>query len=105
LRRKNKMNKIIANKDEFKKLVRDSKETVIVDFFANWCGPCKMLSPVLEELGDKYKIYKVNVDDNMDLAEEFNVSSIPCVIKFIDGREYSRFVGMRSKDEVEDFIK
>lgn len=99
------MNKIINGKDEFKNLVKDSKGTVIVDFFANWCGPCKMLSPILEDLGKDHTIYKVNVDDNMDLAEEFNVTSIPCVIKFIDGKEENRFVGMRSIDDVEEFIK
>lgn len=99
------MNKIIKDKDEFKKLVRESKGLVTVDFFANWCAPCKMLSPILDEVGKEKTIYKVNVDDNMDLAEEFNVSSIPCVIKFINGKEEDRFVGMRSQSDVGEFLK
>lgn len=91
------------NKEEFEKEVLKSKETVLVDFYADWCGPCRMLAPILEEL-DK-TVYKVNVDDELDLAREYGIMSIPCVIAFKDGKEIKRSVGLVEKEKLEELLK
>ena len=73
----------IINTEEFNELIKEG--TTLIDFFADWCGPCKMLGPVIEELSNEYtdiKFAKVNVDDNMDLAEKFSIMSIPQVYMF-----------------------
>ena len=83
--------------------------TVIVDFFATWCGPCKMLSPVLEELDAdpnfNVPIFKVDVDEVSDAAAEFNVQAIPTVILFKDGKVERTKLGFMRKDQVIDFAK
>ena len=81
------------------------KEKVLVDFYANWCGPCKMLSPVLEKLGDDIKILKVNVDEYQDLAREYKVMSIPCLILFDNGKEIKRNLGFIPEAKLKEFIK
>lgn len=98
------MSKIIT-KDEFQKLVLESKETVLVDFFANWCGPCRMLSPIMDDISNEISVYKIDTDSEADLAREYGVMSIPCVIAFKDGKEVSRTVGLKSKDEIMQMIK
>ena len=81
------------------------KERVLVDFYANWCGPCKMLGPVLEKVSDEIKVLKVNVDDNQELARKYGVMSIPCVILFDNGKEVQRNVGFVSEAKLREFIK
>lgn len=81
------------------------KEKVLVDFYANWCGPCRMLSPELEKISDEIKILKVNVDDNQDLAREYGVMSIPCIILFDNGKEIKRNIGFMPESKLRDFIK
>lgn len=98
------MSKIIT-KDEFQKLVLECKETVLVDFFANWCGPCRMLSPIMDDISNEISVYKIDTDSEPDLAREYGVMSIPCVIAFKDGKEVSRTVGLKSKDEIMQMIK
>ena len=90
----------IISKDKFKELVTESREPVYVDFYADWCGPCKMLSPIMDELSDSYKVYKVNVDSDEELAREYGVMSIPCVILFKNGKESKRSVGLTSLDNL-----
>ena len=90
---------IEINNDNFKSEVLE-QELVLVDFNADWCGPCQMLKPVLEELSEKYKIVSVNVDDNMELAREYGIMTIPCLILFKDGKEYKRSVGLKSNDDI-----
>ncbi|HHW37650.1 MAG TPA: thioredoxin [Bacillales bacterium] len=79
-----------------------SQGTVLVDFWAPWCGPCKMIAPVLEEisgeLGDKLKIVKLDVDENPDTAAKFGVLSIPTLLVFKDGAKVDQFVGFQPKD-------
>lgn len=93
-----------VNKDEFIKEVINSKEISIVDFYADWCGPCRMLAPILEEI-ENVNIYKVNVDDEPDLAMEYGIMSIPCVISFKDGKEYKRSVGLSDKETILELTK
>ena len=81
------------------------KERILVDFYANWCGPCKMLSPELEKVSDEIKILKVNVDENQDLAKEYGVMSIPCVILFDGGKELKRNIGFMPESKLREFIK
>ena len=95
----------VLNKEEFKKEVLDSKGPVFVDFYADWCGPCKMLGPVMEEVAKDHKVFKVNTDQEEDLAIEYGVMSIPCVIAFIDGKEVNRSVGLVEKDTIVNLIK
>ena len=94
---------INLNKDSFNKAVSDTKPT-LVDFWAPWCGPCLALSPILEEiandLGDSVGIYKVNVDENTDLAQEHGVNSIPTILVYENGALSETVVGVKTKDEL-----
>ena len=95
-----------ANFDEE---VIKSDKTVIVDFFAEWCGPCKMMSPVIdkiaEELGDTIKVGKVNSDENPELVERFEIMSIPAIFVFKNGDISNKFVGFTDKDEIINAVK
>ena len=81
------------------------REKVLVDFYANWCGPCKMLSPVLEKVSDEVKILKVNVDEYQDLAKYYGVMSIPCLILFDKEKEIKRNIGFMPESKLKEFIK
>ena len=91
------------------KEILDSNEKVLVDFYADWCGPCKMMAPVVEELAEELngvaKVGKVNVDNNQDLAMQFNVMSIPTLIIFKNGEAVKRFVGVTDKQDLINAIK
>ena len=89
------------NEESFQTKVRESKGFVYVDFYATWCGPCKMLAPIMEEVSKTNIVYKMDTDNNMDLAQEFGIMSIPCVILFKDGEEVKRSVGLVSKEDIE----
>jgi len=96
-----------GNSENFEKLVLNNKKRVLVDFNATWCGPCRMLSPILEEVAsenDKVQIVSVDVDDQDELASTYDVSSIPCLVLFENGKEVSRKVGFMAKDELTEFI-
>ena len=88
------------NNEEFKNEVLESRGFVYVDFYADWCGPCKMLSPIMDEVSKDNAVYKVNVDEEGELASEYGVMSIPCVILFKDGKEHSRSIGLKSKEDI-----
>lgn len=89
-------------KDNFEELVLKADKPVLVDFWAPWCMPCRMIAPVVEELAQELQgqaaVGKVNVDEEGDLARQFRVSSIPCLIVFENGREARRTVGAQGKD-------
>ncbi len=90
--------------ENFKEEVLNSEKPVLVDFYADWCGPCKMMAPIVEELSTeldgKAKVGKINVDENSDIAVEYNVMSIPTLILFKNGKEEKRLVGLRDKEEL-----
>ena len=98
------MSKII-NSEEFKKDVLTSKEKVLVDFYADWCGPCRMLGPILDELSNDHKVFKINVDNEPELAQSYGIMSIPCMIVFKDGKEVNRLIGLHSKSEIVELFK
>jgi len=104
------MSVIEANQDSFQEDVLDVKNIpVIVDFWAPWCGPCKMQAPILdelsEEIGDKVKIVKVNVDDNFELASQYGIMSIPALKIFKDGTVVEEMVGVHQKDQLMEVIE
>jgi thioredoxin 1 len=88
----------------FDETVQSSAEAVVVDFWAEWCGPCKMISPILEEIAAEHKgklvVAKLNVDDNPDVTRRFDVMSIPTLIVFKDGQAKKRLVGAKGKGQL-----
>ena len=93
---------IIHLKNEnFEELI---KEKILVDFYANWCGPCKMIAPELEKVESNIKVVKVDVDEFEDLARTYGVMSIPTLILFEGGKEVKRNIGFMDKDRIEKFI-
>lgn len=88
--------------DNFDEIIKD--ELVIVDFYAEWCGPCRMLSPILDELKEEYKIIRLDVDKNESLAKKYGIMSIPTLIKFKNGEEVDKHIGFIPKDELIDWI-
>ncbi len=102
------MSVIELTKDNFEEEVLNSDVPVLVDFWAPWCGPCKMLSPVIEEVAKQaqgFKVGKVNTDENQELAMKYNIRTIPTLIVFKDGKEFNKSIGVISKDEILNLVK
>lgn len=107
--RKEKIMAEILTSENFKEKVTDVKGTVLVDFFATWCGPCKMIAPAVEQLAEEYAgkaaVYKLDVDEAQDIGMEYKVMSIPTLIFFKDGMEVERIRGALSKAELTEAME
>ena len=102
------MSETNLNSSNFNNEITNTDKLVLIDFFATWCGPCKMLAPVISEISNKYsntvKVCKVNVDENQDLALKYNISSVPTIIFLKNGEIVKISVGFYSKSELENII-
>ncbi len=98
----------ITTKESFKNLVLENNQPILVSFWAEWCAPCRALSPVIKEISILYKeqikVYKINIDENPDIAHEFTVRSIPTLILFNNSRIIGRATGFLQKDKITDLI-
>ena len=94
-------------KDNFQAEVLESSKTVLLDFWAVWCGPCKMIAPIVEQIADELEdivVGKVDVDQEMELAVQFGITSIPTLLVFKDGKVVATSVGYRPKEEIEKLL-
>lgn len=101
------MSVLSVNKDNFSELVKGSKP-VLLDFYADWCGPCQMVSPIVHEIAEEYPEYivgKINVDEEMELAQKFLVVSIPLLVVLKDGKVVSQAVGFRQKEQILEMLE
>lgn len=98
------MSVVTITEDNFKTEVLNSEQPVLVDFWASWCGPCRMVSPIVDEIAEEsdgnFKVGKINVDEQPDLAAQFNVMSIPTLMVFKNGAVAESAVGVRSKQDI-----
>ncbi len=103
------MAEIVITKENFEAEVLKSQIPVILDFWATWCGPCRMIAPTLAEIAEEYegklKVGKVNVDEQMDLAVQFGITAIPTLIAFKGGVQVNQAMGVMPKDEILNLVK
>lgn len=93
--------------ENYKKEVLESDKAVLIDFYADWCGPCRIMGPIIDEIAeeiDSIKVRKINVDENQDLAMKYNVMSIPTIVLIKNGEVSKIFVGVRDKNEILEAI-
>lgn len=101
------MSVLIVNKDNFES-VKASEKPVLLDFYANWCGPCRMVSPLVDQIAEEHPEYlvgKINVDDEPELAAQFEVMSIPALVVLRDGEIVNRSVGARPKSQILELLE
>ena len=102
------MSEVKLTNQNFESEVLKSDKMVLVDFYANWCGPCQMIAPILSEIAEEHsgkkKKKKINVDEERELASQYQVSSIPTLLLFKEGKIVKALVGFRSKSEIEEMI-
>ncbi len=97
--------KELTSAAEFQQEVLEKEGIVLVDFNADWCPPCQAQKPILEKMTDEYSIFGLNIDDLEDIAREYQVASIPCMILFKDGKEVDRLIGLNSEKKIKKFIE
>ena len=98
----------VITKENFKSEVLDAQGTVLIDFWANWCGPCRMLSPIVDQVAEQHndvKVGKIDIDAQPELANQFGVMSIPTLIVFRNGQKVNESVGLIPKENVEALLK
>ena len=98
----------ILNSKNFQSEVLNSDENFLIDFYADWCGPCKMLAPVIDNISNSYSninVAKINIDENSDLARKYNVLSIPTLLFFKQGKEFNRITGFVPEEKIVEIIK
>lgn len=103
-----KMSVLEVNQSNFEKEVLQSEKPVLVDFYADWCGPCKMLSPIVDEVAtenETIKVCRINIDENEELAVEYGIMSIPTLVVIKNGEENTRTVGVVAKSEILEMLK
>lgn len=101
------MSVLSVNKSNFNELLNSSKP-VLLDFYADWCGPCQMVAPIVHEIAEEYPEYvvgKINVDEEMELAQKFSVVSIPLLVVLKDGKVVNQAVGFRQKEQILDMLE
>ena len=102
------MSVLNVTSENYESEVLKSEKTVLIDFYADWCGPCKMMSPVIDEIAEEMKetvkVGKINVDENQDLAMEYGVMSIPTIVILKNGEVQKTFVGVTDKEEIKHAI-
>ena len=103
------MSVVSLNEKNFEEEVLKSEKTVLIDFWASWCGPCRMMSPVVdqiaEEMQDTVKVCKINIDEEQNLAVRYNVMSIPTFVILKNGKEVGRTIGVQDKEEIKKLLK
>lgn len=100
--------KVIEINDEKLDEVIKSDKKVVLDCYASWCGPCKMMAPIIDELANEFKdikFYKINVDENDGVSMKYDILSIPTILLFENGKLKNKFIGFRPKDEFRDLIR
>ena len=95
----------ILTKDNFDEIALGSAEPILVDFWASWCGPCMMLAPIVEELSKTHKVGKVNVDEEMSLAQRFGITSIPSLLVFQGGKLVNQSLGYQSLESLQALME
>lgn len=102
------MNVIEVNSGNYEKEILKSEKPVLIDFYANWCGPCKMMSPIVDEIAEELQenvtVGKVNVDENQDLAMEYGIMSIPTLVILKNGEPVKTFVGVTDKEKIKSAL-
>jgi thioredoxin 1 len=96
------------NTDKFKETIENIDKPILIDFYADWCGPCKVVAPIVDKIAEENEdiaVYRVNVDDNPDLATEFAIMSIPTFISFKGGKIYKKTMGVQMKEAILNLIK
>ena len=103
------MSEVILTKDNFDEEVINSTMPVLVDFYADWCGPCKALAPLIEEIANEYegkvKVCKLNIDAEEKIAEAYNIMSVPTLLVFKEGQSSKMMVGYRPKKDIENLLR
>ena len=102
------MSVIKINKTNFEEIVLKNEKTVLIDFYADWCGPCKMVAPIVEEISEEYPdvvVGKINVDDEMELAVKFGIQSIPALFVLKDGKVKDSAIGYKPKEVLLEMLK